>query len=84
MPGLFKLCPFCKKEWGSEDDFLQDRTLLVNGYQFAGKHTAVPFPDGYILFTHAVHGCGTTLAVYAKAFKEVERNKDVHHSLSPI
>ncbi len=84
MPGLFKRCPLCFKEWLTEDDFLQDRTLMINGYQFAGKQTTPPFPDGYILFTHSVHGCGTTLAVIAKAFKEVDRKKETKHSLSPI
>jgi len=84
MPGLFKLCPLCKKEWISEEEFLQDRSLLLNGYQFAGRGITPPFPDGYLLFTHSVTGCGTTLAVYAKAFKEVERNKNVRHSLLPI
>ncbi len=43
-----------------------------------------PFPDGYLLFTHNVEGCGTTLAVYAKAFKEVKRDKKIQHLLSPI
>ncbi|HAP35233.1 MAG TPA: hypothetical protein DCQ28_04565 [Bacteroidetes bacterium] len=84
MPGLFKQCPLCKKEWSSEDEFLQDRSLLINGYQFAGRGTTPPFPDGYLLFTHGVEGCGTTLAVYAKAFKEVKRNKNIQHLLAPI
>lgn len=84
MSGLFKQCPLCKKEWITEDEFLQDRTLLINGYQFAGRGTTPPFPDGYILFTHSVHGCGTTLAIYAKAFKEVDRNKNELHSLLPF
>jgi hypothetical protein len=82
MHGLFKQCPFCKKEWISEDEFLQDRTLLINGYQFAGKLTTSPFPDGYLLFTHSVQGCGTTLAVKAKTFKEGKQNKQKQHLLS--
>ncbi len=84
MPGLFKQCPLCKKEWSTEDEFLQDRTLVINGYQFGGKGITPPFPSGYLLFTHSIEGCGTTLAVYAKAFKEVDRKKNVQHSLSPI
>ena len=84
MSGLFKICPLCKKEWVSEDEFLQDRTLLINGYQFGigGRHITPPFPDGYLLFTHSVQGCGTTLAVKAKTFKEGKQNKQKQHSLS--
>ena len=84
MPGVFKRCPLCLKEWNTEEEFLQDRSLLINGYQFAGRQTTPPFPDGYILFTHSVQGCGTTLAVIAKVFKEVDRKKETRPLFSPM
>lgn len=60
----FKTCPMCSMTWGTRNDFLNDRTLELNGYQ--ADFEALEY--GLFLFTHHVDGCFTTMAVQVKEF----------------
>ena len=68
---VFKTCPLCGKVWSQRDEFLNDTTLHLNGYQgnmqrlLNGKEKR-----GLLLFTHRTEGCGTTLAFDAGEFKD--------------
>lgn len=67
----FKTCPMCSMTWGTRSDFLQDRTLNLNGYQ-------ADFDDlesGLFLFTHNIDGCYTTMAVKVKEFANMYSGK---------
>lgn len=61
----FKTCPLCRYAWRSREDFLQDPTIRLCGYQ-------VDFEDlveGIFLFNHIA--CGTTLSVEVKQFRNL-------------
>lgn len=55
----------CQKVWNSIEEFIQDNSLFVNGYQA----TFDAPDDGLYLFTHMKPDCGTTLAVKVATFK---------------
>lgn len=60
----FKVCTMCGFEWKTQEDFLSDPTLIINGYQ-------VDFEKldwSLFLFTHHVDDCFSTIALEAKAF----------------
>ncbi|MBI3787327.1 MAG: hypothetical protein HY276_03630 [Ignavibacteriales bacterium] len=65
----FKRCPLCGKEWKRRSDFLKDRKLVLNGYQWnikkvrSGEHA-----KGLLVFTHREKECGTSIAVWASQF----------------
>lgn len=67
---VFKECPLCGKVWRGPREFLSDKNLSLNGYQWnvkkalRGEHTT-----GLLIFTHRVKRCGTTLAVLASKFR---------------
>lgn len=61
----FKTCPSCHHHWQTADDLIQDRNLLVNGYQASFDDSL----EGLFLLTHEVEGCGTTFAVKAGSLK---------------
>ncbi len=55
----FKTCPNCGVVWETINDFLADPELNQGGYQV----NFIDLKGGLFYFTHAVEGCGTTLAV---------------------
>ncbi len=61
---MFKQCPLCKQQWNSRDDFLNDSSLAVHGYQVNFNH----LKEGLFLFNHS---CGTTLAIPAGEFADL-------------
>lgn len=66
MNGLFKQCSLCGKEWNTKEEFLDDRTLYLNGHQHNRKNIPVQGYTGDLLvFTHLTEGCGTSLAIAA-------------------
>jgi hypothetical protein len=67
---MFKRCTLCKKEWKSREDFLADKELRLEGYQwnYMKVMEGMP-PEGVLVFTHANADCGTSLAVAAQLFK---------------
>jgi len=66
----FKECSYCKKVWHSKEEFLTDESVLLNGYQCSVKNYHTIAKGGFILFTHTVESCGTTIALSAELFKE--------------
>lgn len=61
---LFKVCPFCSKNWNTVDEFLQDSSMVYEGYQSALSI----FDHGLLFFTHADENCGTTMSIKADSF----------------
>jgi len=66
----FKRCTLCETEWASKDDFLNDPSIVLNGYQFTSKNYRSINAGGLLLFTHIHKDCGTTLALYVHSLKE--------------
>ena len=62
----FKICPQCAYTWNVRDDFLEDPSICLVGFQASFKETE----SGHYLFNHILEGkhCGTTLAVEVEAF----------------
>ena len=73
--GVFKQCTMCGKKWSTKDDFLEDKDVRLNGYQWnrkklrAGENLA-----GLLIFTHAKNECFTTLGIEARKFKVSSRS----------
>lgn len=61
---VFKICPMCSTQWETLDDFLNDKSLEINGYQADFQK----LEDSFFYFTHNVEGCGTTMTIYAEKF----------------
>ena len=63
----FKKCPMCRKIWKSRDAFLDDESLLLEGYtaDFEIKE------KGLFYFTHRTRGCYSTLALEAGDFLDL-------------
>lgn len=73
---VFKICPSCKTSWNTRDDFLDDSSLAINGYQ-------VNFDDlesGLFYFTHA--SCGSTMALKTDAFEDLYGGPRFQESLT--
>ena len=66
----FKKCTMCGMEWSTKDDFLNDKDIRLNGYQWnkkklrSGEEAA-----GLLIFTHTITTCCTTLGIEARKFK---------------
>lgn len=62
----FKICPKCDYRWKTRDEFIQDGSLRLIGYQAAVKDVG----KGLYLFNHILENqrCNTTLAVEVRAF----------------
>jgi len=64
----------CGKKWSTKDEFLGDKEIRLNGYQWnrnklrSGEELA-----GLLIFTHAKAECYTTLGVEARSFKVPSR-----------
>jgi hypothetical protein len=66
----FRKCPLCEKEWRTMDEFLNDPTVSLNGYQGNLRRLLDGREQfGLLLFTHHVEECGTTLAFEPTMFK---------------
>jgi hypothetical protein len=70
FPGIFKRCTMCGVEWATKDEFLHDREIHLNGYQWNRKkfRSGEGFA-GLLVFTHRKAHCGTSLAIAATKFK---------------
>jgi hypothetical protein len=73
-PEPFKRCSLCNAVWHTKDEFLTDPNIKLNGYQKTSHNVRTISNGGLLLFTHSITACGTTLAMYAKVFKEKENN----------
>ena len=67
----FKICPKCAYTWNVRDDFLEDPSICLVGFQASFKETE----PGHYLFNHILEGkhCGTTLAVEVEAFLSLHK-----------
>ncbi|MDA8086014.1 MAG: hypothetical protein M0Z75_04880 [Nitrospiraceae bacterium] len=63
----FKTCPCCNRVWPKRESFLADKELVLNGYQADFEDPG----EGLFIFTHTDKGCGTSLAVKTKSFKDL-------------
>lgn len=70
IQGSFKRCTMCGSEWSTKDEFLEDREIFLNGYQWNRKkfRSGEGFA-GLLIFTHRKADCGTSLAIAANKFK---------------
>lgn len=67
----FKRCSLCGYTWNSMEEFLNDKTVVLNGYQWNRYNVKLQSgTGGLLLFTHHHADCGTTLALAASKFKE--------------
>jgi len=64
---IFKICPLCSQKWKSRKEFLDDKTLKLNGYQ-ADFET---LENGLFFFTHHVEGCYSTMAIMSVDFYDM-------------
>lgn len=86
--GNFKRCTMCGTEWPTKDDFLDDRHIHLNGYQWNRKklRSGEGFA-GLLIFTHRKDQCGTSLAIEATKFKTEafleETNEFAIHTHTP-
>ena len=60
----FKICPSCHHEWETREQFLEDSSLQIVGYQVNFSK----LEQGFFLFNHR---CGTSLAIMANGFKDL-------------
>lgn len=67
----FKTCPFCAHNWYTRTEFLNDRTLKLNGYQADFEALG----KGLFFFTHHVEGCYTTMTILSAAFYDMYSGK---------
>ncbi len=61
---IFKKCPMCSTEWKTRDEFLDDLSLIIDGYQADFEK----LERGLFYFTHIKEGCLSTMALEAKDF----------------
>lgn len=60
----------CHAVWKTKEEFLNDRELKLNGYQFTSIRNTNSVNGGILLYTHTTEACGTTLAIYVRNFKD--------------
>jgi len=67
----FKICSKCGYTWKVRDDFLEDLSICLVGFQASFKETE----SGYYLFNHILEGnhCNTTLTVEVEAFLSLHK-----------
>jgi hypothetical protein len=61
----FKKCTMCGHLWQSRNDFLEDPSTEMIGYQVNFEHLNL----GFFLFNHLA--CGTTMGIPAGSFKDL-------------
>lgn len=67
---VFKQCSMCSTTWKSVNDFIDDHSLKINGYQVDFERLEY----GLFYFTHNKAECGSTLSVHAKDFLHLNPN----------
>ena len=67
----FKICSKCAYTWRVRDDFLEDPSICLVGFQAS----SIEGESGYYLFNHILDGnrCDTTLAVEVEAFLSLHK-----------
>jgi len=60
----FKQCPNCFETWPSQEEFITDQTLELNGYTADFEK----LEDGLFFFTHHNNNCFSTMAIEVKDF----------------
>lgn len=66
----FKKCSLCGAAWMTKEEFLEDRDIRLEGYQWDSRQVKLGMPpEGVLVFTHAKSACGTSLAVEATQFR---------------
>ena len=68
---IFKTCPMCLTEWKTRDDFLDDKSLELNGY----KADFEKLEWGLFFFTHKKEDCLSTMTIEAKDFLSLYSGK---------
>lgn len=68
---IFKKCPMCTFEWKTRDEFLDDNSLKLNGYQVDLDE----LEWSLFLFTHFQENCFSTMAIRAKDFLSLYSGK---------
>lgn len=63
----FKICPGCNQIWETRNDYLNDETLVLNGYKADFK--ALEY--GMFFFTHRVEGCCSTMVLLVNEFQDL-------------
>ena len=71
MANSFKLCPCCKKEWKSQNDFLEDPQAQLIGY----KADFEKLEYGMLFFNHTIESCGSTITIEILAFMNLYNGK---------
>lgn len=64
MPDSFKTCPCCQKFWESQEEFINDKKLELNGYNADFEK----LESGLFYFTHQVPDCYSTMAIEVSDF----------------
>jgi hypothetical protein len=64
---VFKTCPGCFNAWKTRDDFLSDRSLVLNGYKADFKDLEY----GMFFFTHNDESCHSTMTLMVEDFKNL-------------
>ena len=68
---IFLTCSMCGKKWKTRDDFLDDVSLEINGYQVDFER----LEWSLFLFTHMIDECHSTIAVQADRFIDLYSGK---------
>ncbi|MEE4243650.1 MAG: hypothetical protein V2I36_19475 [Desulfopila sp.] len=64
---IFKKCPMCATVWHDRKSFIDDNSLVLNGYQAHFDRLEL----GLFYFTHKVEGCFSTMTVKAGHFYDL-------------
>jgi hypothetical protein len=67
----FKKCSMCSTVWETREDFLDDKSLEINGY---GADFEI-LERSLFYFTHKKEGCFSTIAVKAEKFLSLYSGK---------
>ncbi len=68
---VFKTCTNCRKVWEDRNAFLADPDVRVEGYQVNFGHLEA----GFFLFTHRSAECGSTIAIPAGVFTDMNEGE---------
>lgn len=61
---VFKTCPNCKQIWVTQDGFLADKSVELNGYKADFENLEY----GLFFFTHCKDGCFSTITIEVEDF----------------
>ena len=67
----FKECTMCSKQWQTRDDFIDDASLELNGYQADFEQLEL----GLFYFTHTTESCGSTIVIQTRDFLDLFTGK---------